>query len=121
MTSSFNIQPQRQLRDTFEQPEQRAEIAPPAQPEQVSQQRGGQLLDFTSYQPDLELQDKVNSIANLVETGQGLMRQNVKDQAEKVGFQVDKLFDQISQYILISFGGEFFQRRIITIKYAISC
>lgn len=100
MTSSFNIQPQRQLRDTFEQPEQRAEIAPPAQPEQVSQQRGGQLLDFTSYQPDLELQDKVNSIANLVETGQGLMRQNVKDQAEKVGFQVDKLFDQISQYQL---------------------
>lgn len=100
MTSSFNIQPQRQLRDTFEQPEQRAEIAPPAQPEQVSQQRGGQLLDFTSYQPDLELQDKVNSIANLVETGQGLMRQNVKDQAEKIGFQVDKLFDQISQYQL---------------------
>lgn len=100
MTSSFNIQPQRQLRDTFEQPEQRAEIAPPAQPEQVSQQRGGQLLDFTSYQPDLELQDKVNSIANLVETGQGLMRQNVKDQAEKTKFQVDKLFDQISQYQL---------------------
>jgi murein DD-endopeptidase MepM/ murein hydrolase activator NlpD len=100
MTSSFNIQPQRQLRDTFEQPEQRAEIAPPAQPEQVSQQRGGQLLDFTSYQPDLELQDKVNNIANLVETGQGLMRQNVKDQAAKVGFQVDKLFDQISQYQL---------------------
>ena len=98
MTSSFNIQPASQVRDTFEAPEAQADIQAPAQPEQVSQRRGGELLDFTSYQPDNRLKAKVESIQNAVETFQGLSRQNAKDIAEKKKYEASRLYDQMAQY-----------------------
>jgi len=98
MTSSFNIQPASQVRDTFEAPEAQADIQAPAQPEQVSQRRGGELLDFTSYQPDNRLKAKVESIQNAVETFQGLSRQNAKDIAEKKQYEASRLYDQMAQY-----------------------
>lgn len=100
MTSSFGIQPQRQVRDYFQAPEQPARPAAPAEPTQVPQRRGGAIIDAQRFQEDIKLAQQVKSIEDIVEKTGKLSKSLVKEDAEKQMSMAARLFDQIAQYQL---------------------
>ena len=98
MTSSFGIQPQRQVRDYFEAPERQAAPAAPAEPALTSQRRGGEVLDFQTFKPDLKLAQQVKAIESFTEAATGLSTSLVEQDAKKQVATAARLFDQIAQY-----------------------
>lgn len=94
--ATFDITPQRQLRDTFVQPEQ-TDRAKPADVELTPQQRGGELLDYQGYVRDQRLEQQVQSIQNFVSAGKGTGKALVKQEAERQIANAESLFDQIAQ------------------------
>ena len=98
MTSSFGISPQRQLRETFERPEEQAKPAAPAQPTQTPLQRGGQTLDFQGYQEDIALKQRVSSIADFVEAGTGITKLLVEKEAKRQVANAARAYDQAAAY-----------------------
>ncbi len=97
MTSSFGISPQRQVRDTFERPEEQARPAAPAQPAQTPQRRGGQTLDFQGYQPDIALRQKVQSISDFVGTGTEFTKFLVDKEAKRQVANAERAYDEAAQ------------------------
>lgn len=100
MTSSFGIQPQRQVRDYFQAPEQQAAPAAPAAPAETPQRRGGDVLDFQRFQPDLKLAQQVSAIEKFTEAASGVSKSFVEQEAKKQVATAARLFDQIAQYQL---------------------
>lgn len=100
MTSSFGIQPQRQVRDYFQAPEQQAAPAAPASPAETPQRRGGETLDFQRFQPDQKLAQQVSAIEKFTEAATGISKSLVEQEAKKQVAQASRLFDQIAQYQL---------------------
>ena len=96
MTNSFGITPQRQLRETFVQPEQK-DRARPAEPELTPQQRGGQLLDYKEYVPDQRLEQRVASIEAFVDAGKSFTNTAVKRESKRQAALAESAFNKMAQ------------------------
>ena len=96
MTNSFGITPQRQLRETFVQPEQK-DRARPAEPELTPQQRGGQLLDYKEYVPDKRLEQRVASIEAFVDSGKSFTNTAVKNESKRQAVLAESAFNKMAQ------------------------
>jgi len=96
MTDSFGITPQRQLRDTYVQPEQ-TQRAAPATPEMTPQRRGGELLDYNQYTPDLRIQQRLNSIEQFVDSAKAVTNTAVKQESTRQAALAEAAFDKMAQ------------------------
>jgi len=96
MTNSFGITPQRQLRETFVQPEQK-DRARPAEPELTPQQKGGQLLDYKQYVPDQRLEQRVASIEAFVDAGKKITNTAVKNESKRQAALAESAFNKMAQ------------------------
>lgn len=87
--SSFGITPQRQRRDQQLQPETPLDPGAPAQPIHEQYQKGGSLLDHSSFQPDRAAAKAINDIKAILDKEKGQWTQNVNLQFDlwKIGAQ----------------------------------
>jgi hypothetical protein len=100
MTSSFGIQPQRQLRSFYEAPERPAEPAAPAEPALRPQQRGGDVIDMRRPQKDLGLEQQVQSIQNFMEQVGRTSDVFAKEDQKKQVAKASRLYGVLAQYEL---------------------
>lgn len=100
MTSSFGIQPQRQLRSFYEAPERPAEPAAPAEPAQTPQRRGGDVIDMRRPQEDLGLTQKVKSIEAFMEQAGKTLDVFAKEDQEKQMAKASRVYGILAQYEL---------------------
>jgi len=100
MTSSFGIQPQRQLRSFYEAPERPAEPAAPAEPALTPQRRGGGTIDVRRPQEDLGLTQRVKSIQNFMEQAGKTLDVFAKEDQEKQMAKASRVYGILAQYEL---------------------
>jgi len=100
MTSSFGIQPQRQLRSFYQAPEKPAEPAAPAEPAMVSQRRGGGVIDAQRPQKDLGLEQQVQSIQNFMEQVGKTSDVFAKEDQKKQMAKASRVYGVLAQYEL---------------------
>ena len=97
MTSSFGIEPQRQVRDLVSLPSAPQEPAAPARPAEEPQRVGGQLLYGRSYQEDNRAKETIGQIADFLKD-QGVFDRAVdmmrKDYIDNRKRQAEKLLEQ---------------------------
>ena len=100
MTNSFQISPQRQIRQATEEAEQAPEGGQPTAPQLHKKRLGGTTLDFETYDPatQLKTQQQVDSIRNLVDNSLKTVDAKVKEQSKKKEAQGKRLFEKIAQY-----------------------
>ena len=100
MNSSFQISPQRQIRQATEEAEQAPEGGQPTAPQLHKKRLGGQTFDFETYDPatQLKTQQQVDSIRNLVDNSLKTVDAKVKEQSKKKEAQGKRLFEKIAQY-----------------------
>ena len=100
MTTSFQISPQRQIRQATEEAEQAPEGGQPTAPQYHKKRLGGTTLDFETYDPatQLKTQQQVDSIRNLVDNSLKTVDAKVKEQSKKKEAQGKRLFEKIAQY-----------------------
>ena len=100
MTNSFQISPQRQIRQATEEAAQAPEGGQPTAPQYHKKRLGGTTLDFETYDPatQLKTQQQVDSIRNLVDNSLKTVDAKVKEQSKKKEAQGKRLFEKIAQY-----------------------
>ena len=100
MTNSFQISPQRQIRQATEEAVQAPEGGQPTAPQYHKKRLGGTTLDFETYDPatQLKTQQQVDSIRNLVDNSLKTVDAKVKEQSKKKEAQGKRLFEKIAQY-----------------------
>ena len=100
MTNSFQIAPQRQIRQVTEEAEQAPEGGQPTAPQLHTKRLGGQTLDFEVYDPSTQLktQQQMDSIRNMVGNALKTVDLKVDEQSKKKEAQGKRLFEKIAQY-----------------------
>lgn len=100
MTNSFQIAPQRQIRQVTEEAEQAPEGGQPTAPQLHTKRLGGQTLDFEVYDPGTQLktQQQMDSIRNMVGNALKTVDLKVDEQSKKKEAQGKRLFEKIAQY-----------------------
>jgi len=100
MTNSFQIAPQRQIRQVTEEAEQAPEGGQPTAPQLHTKRLGGQTLDFEVYDPSTQLktQQQMDSIRNMVGNALKTVDAKVDEQSKKKEAQGKRLFEKIAQY-----------------------